>query len=435
MFDKIVSVFDFIWGIPLTIFIVLVGLYFSYQIKFMQVVNVKKILKNTIGRIKEKDSFKTIMTVLGGTVGSGNIAGIATAIAVGGPGAIFWMWVVALFSMATKMVEVTLAVHHQKKDEKGNNYGGSMYYIKSIGKKIAKPLAFIYSIALLIYVLCDAGFVQINTVSSSIMDTFPVKPIYIGIALIVLSAIIFNGGLKRISKLLEKSVPVMCIFYLVVALIVICYNITNIPSAIATIFKYAFRPAPIIGGFAGATVLQAISKGAARGIFANEAGTGTSTTVHATSSNKPVHQGLWGMLEVSIVSFVVCTITALLVMTTNAWSTGLDGAPMVLYAFKSLFGNFGKYVLCFVIVSFAYSTYIGFYYEYSTCIRYLFNDKALKYLKWFYIVPVVFAVFLPIEVIWTFADMAVGFIMIPNLLALLLLRKDFKKIFSKEKLK
>lgn len=432
MFDKIVAIFDFIWGIPLTIFIVLAGIYFSFCTGFLQLTGIKKVFKNTIGKIKEKDSYKTIMSVLGGTVGSGNIAGIATAIAVGGPGAIFWMWVVAFFSMATKMVEVTLAVKHQKKDKDGNNVGGPMYYIKSIKSKIAKPLAFIYSIALMIYVLCDAGFVQINTVSTSLMDTFSIKPILVGAILLILSIFIINGGLKRISKILEKAVPAMCIFYLVAAVIVIVVNIGNLPLALKQIVKYAFKPAPIIGGFAGATVVQAIAKGAARGIFANEAGTGTSTTVHATTNNPPVRQGMWGMLEVAIVSFVVCTITALLVMTTKTWSLGLDGAPMVLKAFESLYGTFGKYVLCVVIVSFAYSTYIGFFYEFTTCMRYLFSEKSLKILKWIYIIPVIFAVFLPIDVIWTFADMSVGFIMIPNLIALLLLSKEFKKIYRAE---
>lgn len=432
MFDKIVAIFDFIWGIPLTIFIVLAGIYFSFCTGFLQLTGIKKVFKNTIGKIKEKDSYKTIMSVLGGTVGSGNIAGIATAIAVGGPGAIFWMWVVAFFSMATKMVEVTLAVKHQKKDKDGNNVGGPMYYIKSIKSKIAKPLAFIYSIALMIYVLCDAGFVQINTVSTSLMDTFSIKPILVGAILLILSIFIINGGLKRISKILEKAVPSMCIFYLVAAMIVIVVNIGNLPLALKQIVKYACKPAPIIGGFAGATVVQAIAKGAARGIFANEAGTGTSTTVHATTNNPPVRQGMWGMLEVAIVSFVVCTITALLVMTTKTWSLGLDGAPMVLKAFESLYGTFGKYVLCVVIVSFAYSTYIGFFYEFTTCMRYLFSEKSLKILKWIYIIPVIFAVFLPIDVIWTFADMSVGFIMIPNLIALLLLSKEFKKIYRAE---
>ena len=428
--DKIVDLLNFIWGIPLTLIIVLVGIYFSINIKFIQITKIKQVIKNTIGKIKEKNSKNTIITVLGGTIGAGNVAGVASAIAVGGPGAIFWMWIIALFSMATKMVEVALAVRFQKKDSQGNNYGGPMYYMDKIKGKSGKILSIIYSIALLMYVLCDAGFVQINTVATSLTETFPIQNWIIGIVLLVLSIVVVSGGLKRVTEVLTKMVPGMCLFYLVAALIVIIANITSVPSSIITIVKYAFSPAPVVGGFVGATVVQAISKGASRGIFANEAGIGTSTTVHATTKNKPFVQGLWGILEVGVVSFVVCTITALLVISTGAWETGLDGAPMVLNAFESLYGTFGKYVLCIVIVCFSYSTYIGFFYEYTTCIKYFIKDKYYKYAKWIYIVPAVLAVFLPINVIWTMADLSVGFAIIPNLIALVLLRNEFKEIFK-----
>lgn len=428
--DKIVDVINFIWGIPLTLVIVLVGIYFSINIKFIQIAKIKQVIKNTIGKIKEKNSKNTIVTVLGGTIGAGNVAGVASAIAVGGPGAIFWMWVIALFSMATKMVEVALAVRFQKKDAHGNNYGGPMYYMNKIKGNVGKILSVVYSIALLMYVLCDAGFVQINTVATSLTETFPIQNWIIGVLLLVLSIIVVSGGLKRVTDVLTKMVPGMCVFYLIAALIVVIANIANIPNSIVTIIKYAFSPVPVVGGFVGATVVQAISKGASRGIFANEAGIGTSTTVHATTKNKPFVQGLWGILEVAIVSFVVCTITALLVMSTGAWKTGLDGAPMVLNAFESLYGTFGKYVLCIVIVCFSYSTYIGFFYEFTTCIKYFIKDKYYKYAKWLYIVPAVLAVFLPINVIWTMADLSVGFAIIPNLIALILLRNEFKEIFK-----
>ncbi len=428
--DKIVDLLNFIWGIPLTLIIVLVGIYFSINIKFIQITKIKQVIKNTIGKIKEKNSKNTIITVLGGTIGAGNVAGVASAIAVGGPGAIFWMWIIALFSMATKMVEVALAVRFQKKDSQGNNYGGPMYYMDKIKGNSGKILSIIYSIALLMYVLCDAGFVQINTVATSLTETFPIQNWIIGIVLLVLSIVVVSGGLKRVTEVLTKMVPGMCLFYLVAALIVIIANITSVPSSIITIVKYAFSPAPVVGGFVGATVVQAISKGASRGIFANEAGIGTSTTVHATTKNKPFVQGLWGILEVGVVSFVVCTITALLVISTGAWETGLDGAPMVLNAFESLYGTFGKYVLCIVIVCFSYSTYIGFFYEYTTCIKYFIKDKYYKYAKWIYIVPAILAVFLPINVIWTMADLSVGFAIIPNLIALVLLRNEFKEIFK-----
>ena len=399
---------------------------------FLQIRGIKTIYKNTIGKIKNfgDESYKTITSVLGGTIGTGNVAGVATAIAVGGPGALFWMWLIALFSMATKMVEVTMAVHYHKKSDDGY-VGGPMYYIKHIGKRIGPVLSWVYVLFLLIYVLCDSGFVQMNTAATSILDTFNISKIVVAIILISVGILVVSGGLKRVSSILKRSVPIMFIFYFIISLIVIIINIKNLPVGIANVFKYAFSPAPAIGGFAGASVIDAISKGAARGIFANEAGTGTSTTVHATSSNNPVVQGMWGMVEVYIVSFIVCTLTGLLIMSTGVWTSGVDGAPLVLSAFHSVFGNVGKYILCFVIVTFACSTYIGFFYEFSTCMRYIFGDKSFKFLKWIYIFPIVFAVFLPIEAIWSMADMTVGFIVIPNIIALFILSKKFKELFRK----
>ena len=273
-----------------------------------------------------------------------------------------------------------------------------------------------------------------NTAATSIMDTFNVSKVIIASILIVLAVIIVAGGLKRVSKVLSKSVPLMFIFYFITAIIAIIANYHNIPEAFMNIFKYAFKPAPIIGGFAGASVLSAISKGAARGIFANEAGIGTSTMVHATSDNEPLVQGMWGVFEVFIVSFVVCTLTALLIMSTGVWTNGLTGGPLVLSAFNSLYGSIGKYILCIVIVTFAFSSYIGFTFEYTTCIRYFFGEKSIKYLKWLYIIPIIFAVFLPIEYIWSIADMSIGFIIIPNIIGLVLLSRKFIEIKKKAKI-
>ena len=368
----------------------------------------------------------TILSVLGGTIGAGNVAGVASAIAIGGPGALSWMWLIAILSMGTKFVEVFLAVKYKEKDSNGKYIGGPMYYIKRIKGKIGKILAFFYGIALLTYVLCDSGFVQINTISSSLNDTFNLSPWIIVIILVLISLIIIYGGLKRVSNVLEKVVPIMCVIYVVSALIVIGINYANIPHALKLIIKYAFKPAPIIGGFAGATIVQTISKGASRGIFANEAGLGTSTTVHVTSDNKPLVQGMWGIVEVAVVSFIMCTISGLLVLVTNSWSTGLDGAPMILNAFNEVYGSFGKYVLCFVIVTFSYSTYIGFYYEYITCIKYLLKEKWIKVVKWLYLLPIIPAILTPIEMVWNIADIAVGFIIIPNVIALLILGKEAK---------
>lgn len=432
MFDKLVEVTNFLWGIPLTLFVVIAGLYLCYICKFIQFTKIKTIWKNTFGKKNKTDNDKrTINTVLAGTIGSGNIAGIASAIAVGGPGAIFWMWVIALISMAIKFAEVTLAVKYRQKNEDGSFIGGPMFYIKKIFEKFGKILAIIYSLGLLLLVVSDSGFVQINTLATSINSTFNVPLLIIALILIPLSIFIINKGFKRTSDVLRKMVPIMTITFVITAIIIIIVNIKRIPESLLLIIKYAFSPAPVIGGFAGATVMSAISKGAARGIFANEAGMGTTTTVYATSKEKnAVKMGMWGIAEVAIVSFIMCTLTGLVVITSGAWTSGDTGSVMVLNAYESVYGNLGKYIMCIIIVLFAYSTFLGFYVEFKTSITYLFGEKSLKILKWLYYVPIIFATLMPIEAIWSIADMAVGFIVIPNIIALICLSKNFREIYK-----
>ncbi len=432
--EKLIEIMDFIWGVPLTLFIVISGLYFCYCNKCFQITGIKRIFNNTIKKIKtsRNNTYKTIMSVLGGTIGTGNVAGVATAIAVGGPGAIFWMWVIALISMATKMVEVTLAVKYHKK-EKDGYIGGPMYYMKQIKGKFGKAITLIYTLFLFIYVLCDSGFVQMNTVATALTSTLNIPTILLAVGIILLATFIVAGGVKRVSGVLKRLVPFMVLFYFLATMIVIIINFKNIPLAFMQIFKYAFSTAPVVGGFAGATVASAISKGAARGIFANEAGLGTSTVVHATSENEPVVQGMWGIVEVFIVSFIVCTLSALLIMTTGVWVNGTSGAPLILDAFSSVYGNIGKYILCFVIVVFAFSSYIGYFFEYLGCVRYFFGEKTIKYLKWLYVVPIIVAIYLPIEFIWSLADMSIGFIIIPNIIALFILSPKFKELFKRSK--
>ena len=424
-----IAFFEFIWGVPLVIFIILSGVFLGLCTHFFQVSKFITLIKETV-LSKDNKAKKVFLNVLGGTVGAGNIIGIATAIAVGGPGSIFWMWIIAFFSMSTKMVEVTLAVkYHVKRD---NQYvGGPMYYISHISGKIGKIMGAIYTFALLMYVLCDACFAQVNTASTAILDTFTVSPIIIAAFFIFISVILLIGGISRISTFLTKSVPFMCIIYIAIALTIVVINFKAIPNSFIIIVKYAFSPTPMVGGFLGSTVAQAMSKGAARGIFANEAGLGTATTVYATNDNEPIVQGMWGIIEVFFVSFIVCTISGLLVLTTNAWTTGLNGAPMVLYAFNSFGGQIGKYFFCFIIVLIAYSTYVGFYYEFNTCLNFFFSQKAIKYIKWIYILPIIFAIFLPIDVIWNIADIAVGFLALINIVSLILLSRQFVEELTK----
>lgn len=253
------------------------------------------------------------------------------------------MWVISFISMATKMAEVALSVKYKKKNADGSYSGGPMYYIKKIRGKFGKILAVVYSIALLTYVITDSCFAQMNTLVTTVNETFGLPTIIVGAIAIIIAMFLLNVGLKKTSKVLKRIVPVMTIIYLFFGILIIVINIKQIPQALFSIVKYAFQPAPVIGGFAGASVMLAISKGAARGIFANEAGLGTSATVYATAEDgKPVYQGMWGILEVGLVSFGTCTMTALIIMTTGVLQSGDTGAILVLNAFQSNFGNLRK---------------------------------------------------------------------------------------------
>ena len=443
MFDKLVSITEFLWGTPLMILMVGVGLYLTIGTGFFQIRRFGTVLKKTVGEVFQKENestrgegqlkpYQALSTVLAGTVGSGNIAGVAAAIAIGGPGAVFWMWVIALVGMMTKMAEVSLSVAYRKKGANGEYYGGPMHYIREgLGGGLGKFLGGFYAVALFVLVVTDACFVQTNTLATSAQETFGLPLLVSGIILVAISIfIIVLGGVERIGDVCGKIVPPMCILYIIGSLGVILVNIGNVPGALKMIFQYAFAPMPAVGGFAGSTMALAMGRGASRGIFSNEAGEGTAATVHATAqTDHPIHQGMYGVLEVFIDTIIICTLTALSIITSGVWSSGSTGAVLTLEAFRTVWGKWGTYILCIAIILFTYSSYLGFFVEYRTSTEYLFGEKAIKYLQWFFFVPPIIAVTMPIEAIWSLADMAVGFIVIPNMLAILLLSKKFFQLF------
>ena len=420
-----------------------VGLYLTIGTGFFQIRRFGTVLKKTIGEVFQKENestrgegqlkpYQALSTVLAGTVGSGNIAGVAAAIAIGGPGAVFWMWVIALVGMMTKMAEVSLSVAYRKKGANSEYYGGPMHYIREgLGGGLGKFLGGFYAVALFVLVVTDACFVQTNTLATSAQETFGLPLLVSGIVLVAISIfIIVLGGVERIGDVCGKIVPPMCILYIIGSLGVILVNIGNVPGALKMIFQYAFAPMPAVGGFAGSTMALAMGRGASRGIFSNEAGEGTAATVHATAqTDHPIHQGMYGVLEVFIDTIIICTLTALSIITSGVWSSGSTGAVLTLEAFRTVWGKWGTYILCIAIILFTYSSYLGFFVEYRTSTEYLFGEKAIKYLQWFFFVPPIIAVTMPIEAIWSLADMAVGFIVIPNMLAILLLSKKFFQLF------
>jgi AGCS family alanine or glycine:cation symporter len=366
-------------------------------------------------------------------VGSGNIAGVASAIAIGGPGSVFWMWVISFFGMLSKMVEVTLAVHFREKEEGGDFHGGPMYYIKKGLGKNWSWLAFIYAIALLILVITDATFVQPNTMATAIEATFGTPTWITGTVAAVLILVITLGGLTRIGAFCGLLVPPMCIIYIIGALGVVIANITKVPEAFGLIFRYAFAPAPAMGGFVGSTISMAMSRGASRGIFSNEAGMGTATTVHATAkTDHPIRQGMWGVVEVFIDTIIVCNLTAFSILVSGVWTgpEALTGAPLTFAAFETVWGTAGMWIVCVSVALFCFSSTLGFFVEFRTAVVYIFGEKAFKILKFIYFIPPIIGAIAEIEVIWTMADMATGFLVIPNIIALALLTPVFLKLFK-----
>jgi AGCS family alanine or glycine:cation symporter len=449
--EVLTSVMEFLWGIPLMILMVGIGFYLTCRAGFFQFAHLRYIFRNTFGALfgKNKKSldgvegnlppFHAISTVLSGTVGSGNIAGVASAIASGGPGAVFWMWVISFFGMITKMVEVTLAVNFREKEAGGEFHGGPMYYIKKgLGQKWSW-LAMIYAIALLILVITDATFVQPNTMASAMNVAFGVPTLVVGIVATLIMVVVCIGGLQKIGQFCGVLVPPMCIIYIVGTLGVVLMNIGQIPEVFALIFRYAFAPAPAMGGFVGSTVSLAMSRGASRGIFSNEAGMGTATTVHATAkTDHPIRQGMWGVMEVFIDTIIICNLTAFSILLSGAWTGNaagelLTGAPLTFAAFETVWGKAGVIIACISVALFCFSSTLGWFVEFRTAVVYIFGEKSFKYLRWFYFVPPIIGAIMEIETIWTMADMATGFLVVPNMIALTLLSPVFIKLFREFK--
>ena len=444
MWSALYNLTDFLWGTPLMILMIGVGLYLTARVGFFQVTGIGLWVKKTLGEVFGKAGRKgggnegqlspvqALSTVLAGTVGSGNIAGVAAAIAIGGPGAVFWMWVIAVVGMVTKMAEVSLAVAYRKKGENGEYYGGPMHYMKQGLGKFGAVLAGVYAVALFVEVCTDACFVQVNTLATCVNDVFGLPLIVSGLIVVISSFILVQtGGVKKIGSFCEKFVPAMIGVYIIACVGVVICNISQVPAAFGMIFKYAFAPAPAIGGFAGSTISLTMGRGASRGIFSNESGMGTATTVHATAqTDDPIHQGMYGILEVFIDTIIICTLTALTILCSGVWSNGNTGVVLTFDGFRTVWGTTGTIILCVAVILFTYSSYIGFFVEFRTCVEYLFGEKSIKFMKYLFFLLPLLSVILEVEQIWDLADMAVGFIVIPNMIALAALSPKFTKMFK-----
>ncbi|HYQ38329.1 MAG TPA: sodium:alanine symporter family protein [Pseudomonas sp.] len=418
-----------VWGPPMLVLILGTGLFLLLFLRFMPWLNIPRGFA-LLWRGRHKDDaasgeispFQALMTCLAATVGTGNIAGVATAIALGGPGAMFWMWCTALVGMATKYCEVVLAVHFREKDERGEHVGGPMYAIRNgLGRK----WAWMGGAFALFGGLAGFGIgnmVQVNSMADALELTFGVPDWVTGVATMAVTALVILGGIRRIGKVAEALVPFMCVAYVLASLVVLALNAEAIPGAFALIFEHAFNPAAATGGFAGAAVMAAIRYGVARGVFSNEAGLGTAGIAQAAgTTHSSVRSGLIGMLGTFIDTLVVCSMTGLAIIASGVWNSGASGAALSAAAFESTLPGVGNILLSLALVIFAYTTVLGWSYYGERCWEYLAGVKAILPFRLLYIAAIPFGAIAQLDFAWLLADTLNGLMAIPNLIALVLL--------------
>ena len=443
------TVNGFIWGVPAMICIIGVGLLLSFRTRFIQVRKFGAALKNTIGKIFDKTQakdgsmspFQAVCTALAGTVGTGNIAGVAGAIALGGPGAIFWMWCSAFLGMCTKFSEVTLAIHFREKNANGEYVGGPMYYIKNGLSKKWHFLAVLYALFGVLTVFGTGNATQVNTIVSSIHSALHNLHIIdgtvderanliFGIFIAAFVAMVLLGGIKRIGQVSEKLVPFMATLYVILAIGVVILHINRVPAVFAMIFKSAFTPQAATGGIIGSMFLS-MKKGVSRGIFSNEAGLGTGSIAHACAdTNNAVHQGMFGIFEVFMDTIVICTLTGLVILlgAPNIVYGQAAGAELTISGFTATYGGWVSIFTAVAMCCFAFSTIIGWGLYGSRCIEFLGGEKLVRPFLVAYSFVSIIGATINLGLLWDIADTFNGLMAIPNLIALLVLSGQVKKL-------
>ena len=448
------SINGFVWGVPAMICIIGVGLLLSFRTRFLQFRKFGYTFKVTIGKIFHKRQasdgsitpFQAVCTALAGTVGTGNIAGVAGAIAIGGPGAVFWMWMSALLGMCTKFAEVTLAVHFREKNKEGDWVGGPMYYIKNgLGRKW-QWLAVLFSVLGVLTVFGTGNATQVNTITTAIdsallnyqiikPDFVPTFNLILGIIITILVALVLLGGIKRIGQVTERLVPFMALLYLILAIGVILLNANRIPTVFASIFQGAFSPSAVTGGVIG-TMFTSMKKGVSRGIFSNEAGLGTGSIAHAAAdTSDPIQQGFFGIFEVFTDTIIICTMTALVILCSNIpIAYGVDaGAELTIQGFTATYGNWVSIFTAVALCCFAFSTIIGWGLYGTRCIEFLFGSKVNRPFMLVYSLVAILGATVDLGLLWSIADTFNGLMVIPNLIALFLLSGTVVQLIKKNK--
>jgi len=448
---------NFIWGVPAMICIIGVGLYLSIRTRFLQIRKFPYSMKVTLGRMMKKKEasdgaltpFQAVCTALAATVGTGNVAGVAGGGGLGGPGAVFWMWVSALLGMCTKFAEVTLAVHFRETNAQGDLVGGPMYYIKNGLDKKWHFLAYLFAAFGVLAVFGTGNATQVNTITTAIdsaLSSFNILPadavklvnLIIGVALAIIIALILIGGIKRIGNVTSKLVPFMAIMYIVLALGVIFFHIKDVPAVFASIIEGAFHPASVTGGVVG-SFFMSMKKGVSRGIFSNEAGLGTGSIAHACAdTKKPVKQGFFGIFEVFVDTIIICTMTALVILCSGVPVNYGEaaGAELTISGFTTVYGNWVSIFTAVAMCCFAFSTIIGWGLYGTRCIEFLLGSRSNMPFMVLYSLTAIVGATMNLGLMWSIAETFNGLMVIPNLIAVFLLSgvvvKLTKEYFAKE---
>ena len=440
---------DFIWGVPAMVCIIGVGFYLSCRTGFLQIRKFSYAIQTTIGRMFRKRNasdgaltpFQAVCTALAATVGTGNIAGVAGAIAIGGPGAVLWMWVSAVLGMCTKFAEVTLAVYYRETNKEGDLVGGPMYYIKNGLGKNWQFLAVLFSAFGVLTVFGTGNATQVNTITTAVNSALlscglisegavKTSNLIQGIIIAALVALILLGGVKRIGQVTEKLVPFMALLYIVLSVGIILFRIQALPSVIQAIFEGAFKPAAVTGGAVG-NLFMSMKKGVSRGIFSNEAGLGTGSIAHACAdTRKPVKQGMFGIFEVFTDTIVICTLTALVILCSQV-PVGYGqaaGAELTIQGFISVYGNWVSVFTAVAMCCFAFSTILGWGLYGARCIEFLFSEKVIKPFMVAYSLVAILGATADLGLMWNIAETFNGLMAIPNLIALFLLSGTVVKL-------
>ena len=448
---------NFIWGVPAMTCIIGVGLYLAVRTGCLQIRKFGYALKNTIGRMFRKQEaadgsltpFQAVCTALAATVGTGNIAGVAGAIAIGGPGAVFWMWISALLGMGTKFAEVTLAVHYRERNDKGDYVGGPMYYIKNGLGKNWMWLAYLYAFFGVCAVFGTGNATQVNTITAAVntalinygllsVDSTAGSNLIIGIFICIIVALILIGGVKRIGRVTEKLVPIMALLYIVLGIGLIAMKAEQVPAVFASIFQGAFQPAAVTGGVVGSFFVS-MQKGVSRGIFSNEAGLGTGSIAHACADTQdPVKQGLFGIFDVFMDTIVICTMTALVVLLSGVHVPygQAAGAELTISGFTAVYGNWVSIFTAVAMCCFAFSPILGWGLYGARCAEFLLGSRILLPFNIAYALVSIVGATVDLGLVWGISDTFNGFMTVPNLIAVFLLTpvvlKMIKEHFEKE---